>query len=187
MQAGKWAGIRIAIAASFAPIHAANNINQGVLMGGYDLLQRLEGGEGVPLEEFYRHLDPISQLVVQQGGLFAFAGALAAGEIEIPEPATQARPMTMAEKILASKARGDVSHVRPGDSLVVDVDGGYSHDYTTAQVHYFLQQEYGSDYRLPNPERFAVFEDHLIYADSVAKMAPFSDKIERLRQLQRGL
>ncbi|MDX1643929.1 MAG: aconitase family protein [Thermoanaerobaculia bacterium] len=185
VQAEKWSGIRIAIAASFAPIHAANNINQGVLMGDYDILRRLQAGEGVPLEEFYRDYDPITQLVVQSGGLFPFAKALAAGEIEIPAPATGERPMTMAEKILARHAHGDVEFVEPGDSLVVDVDGGYSHEFTTAQVHYFLAQEYGDDYRIQNPERFAVFEDHLIYADEVPRMLPFLDKIERLRELQR--
>src|SRR5687768_8184209 len=35
VQAEKWSGIRIAIAASFAPIHARNNISQGVLMGDH--------------------------------------------------------------------------------------------------------------------------------------------------------
>ena len=34
VQAEKWAGIRIAIAASFAPIHARNNVAQGVLITG---------------------------------------------------------------------------------------------------------------------------------------------------------
>ena len=42
VQCEKWSGIRIAIADSFAPIHARNNINQGVLMGGYDILRRLQ-------------------------------------------------------------------------------------------------------------------------------------------------
>ena len=37
----------------------------------------------------------------------------------------------------------------------------------------------------PTPRKFAVFEDHLIYADGVPKMAPFSPKIEVLRELQR--
>src|ERR1043165_8829488 len=31
-QCELWSGIRIAVAASFAPIHAGNNINQGLLM-----------------------------------------------------------------------------------------------------------------------------------------------------------
>jgi 3-isopropylmalate/(R)-2-methylmalate dehydratase large subunit len=186
VQAEKWSGIRIAIAASFAPIHAANNINQGVLMGDHEILRRLQRGEEVPLEEFYRHYDPISQLIVRQGGLFPFSKALAAGELELPQPATGPRPMTMAEKILARHLRGEGDRfVQPGDSVVVDVDGGYSHDYTSAQVHYFLEQEYGPDYRIHDAERFVAFEDHLIYADEVPKMKVFLEKIEELRRLQK--
>ena len=186
VQAEKWSGIRIAIAASFAPIHAANNINQGVLMGDYEILRRLQRGEDVPLEEFYRHHDPISQLIVRQGGLFPFSKALAAGELELPQSETGARPMTMAEKILARHLRGDGDRfVQPGDSVVVEVDGGYSHDYTSAQVHYFLSQEYGPDYRIRDAHRFAAFEDHLIYADEVPKMGAFLENIEQLRRLQR--
>ena len=185
VQAEKWSGIRIAIAASFAPIHAANNINQGVLMAGHDVLAHLENGEGVPLEEFYRDYDPITRLIVQSGGLFPFAKAMAAGEVEVPVPATGQRAMTMAEKILARHAVGSGGYVKPGDSLVVRVDGGYSHEFTTAQVHYFLQQEFGEGYEVQNPKSFAVFEDHLIYADAVPRMTPFLDKIETLRSLQR--
>ena len=185
VQAEKWSGIRIAVAASFAPIHAANNINQGVLMTDHETLRRLQAGEGVPLEEFYREYDSITQLIVRQGGLFPLAKALDRKEIEWPASETRERPMTMAEKILARHALGaGENFVKPGDSLVVEVDGGYSHEFTTAQVHYFLEQEHGADYEIENPERFAVFEDHLIYADEVPRMRPFMDKIERLRELQ---
>src|SRR5262245_46470598 len=68
-QAEKWSGIRLAVAESFAPIHAANNVNQGLLMAGYDVLARLMRAEGVPLEELYRHYDPITQRIVREGGL----------------------------------------------------------------------------------------------------------------------
>jgi 3-isopropylmalate/(R)-2-methylmalate dehydratase large subunit len=185
-QCEKWSGIRLAVAESFAPIHAGNNVNQGLLMAGYDVLARLQRGEGVPLEELYRDLDPISQLVVQHGGLFPFAKALARGEASLPRTDTAPRPMTMAEKILARHLRGGgPPYVKPGDAVVVSVDGGYSHEFTTAQVHYFLEQEYGAGYRIQDPERFAVFEDHLVYADEVQKMRPFLAKIETLRQLPR--
>jgi len=189
VQAEKWSGIRIAIAASFAPIHARNNINQGVLMGNHEILRRLQRGEGVPLEEFCTGVDPITKLVIRAGGLFPFAKAMAAGEIELPRVETGRRPMTIAEKILARNRidapEGTARYVKPGDSVVVRVDCGYSHEFTTAQVHYFLETEYGKDYKVKNPERFAVFEDHLIYADEVARMRPFLDKIETLRRLQR--
>jgi len=188
VQAEKWCGIRIAVAASFAPIHARNNINQGVLMGDHDVLRRLQTGEGVPLEEFHRDYDPISRLIVRHGGLFPFSKALAAGETELPPVTTPERPMTLAEKILARHLVRDgdgPAYVRPGDAVVVEVDGGYSHEFTTAQVHHFLEQEYGEGYEIENPGRFAVFEDHLIYADDVPKMQPFVGKIDVLRDLQR--
>jgi len=184
-QAEVWSGIKIAVAASFAPIHAGNDINQGLLMANHEMLIRLQAGESIPLEEFTRGYDPITQLVIKEGGLFPFAKALERGEIDLPVPTTQKRPMTMGEKILARHMRGGGKYVKPGDALVVDVDGGYTHEFTTAQIHYFLQQEYGSDYKIKNPQKFAVFEDHLIYADDVARMRPFLDKINALRQLQR--
>ena len=185
VQCEKWSGIRIAIAASFAPIHARNNVNQGVLMGDYAILERLQAGEAIPLDAFCEDYDPITKLIVAAGGLFPFAKALEAGELELPRPDTTRRPMNMAEKVIARHLLGGEGFVRPGDAVLAKVDGGYSHEFTTAQVHYFLEQEYGADYALPNPSKFAVFEDHLFYADGVARMAPFLDKIETLRRLQR--
>src|SRR5690606_35810246 len=95
---------------------------------------------------------------------------------------------TMAEKILASHlvGGGEGRYVAPGDAVVVRVDAGYTHEFTTAQVHAFLEEEFGPDYRVRDPERFAVFEDHLIYADEVARMRPFLPKIEILREMQRA-
>ncbi|HEX9161768.1 MAG TPA: aconitate hydratase, partial [Thermoanaerobaculia bacterium] len=191
-QSEVFSGIRIAVAASFAPIHAGNNVNQGLLMANHDMLVRLQAGEGVPLEDFTRGHDPITQLIIREGGLFPFSKAVQRGEIKLPVPGTPKRPMTMGEKILAKHmvaGRGAHSaerrYVKPGDAVVVEVDGGYSHEFTTAQVHYFLGQEYGPDYTIVNPQKFAVFEDHLIYADDVVRMRPFIPKIETLRRLQR--
>lgn len=187
VQAEKYSGIRIAIAASFAPIHAANNINLGVLMADHGVLKRLQNGEEIPLAEFMKGRDPIKQAIIKCGGLFNFAKALKDGDIEVPGAGdSEARAMTMAEKVIASHAVGGArKSVKPGEAVLVNVDGGYSHEFTTAQVHYFLANEYGDDYSLPNPAKFAVFEDHLIYADGVEKYAPFIDKIQTLRAMQR--
>ena len=187
VQAEKLSGIRIAIAASFAPIHARNNVSQGVLMGDHEILRRLQRGEQVPLAEFTKGYDAITSQVIEHGGLFPFTKAYARGEVQLPPPTTAKRPMNMAEKILAAHVVGATQpvYLQPGDAVCVRVDGGYSHEFTTAQVHYFLEQEYGPDYALANPRKFAVFEDHLIYADGVAKMAPFSPKIQVLRDMQR--
>ena len=48
-QCERWSGVRIVIAASFAPIHERNNINLGQLMGDYGMLERLQEGESVSL------------------------------------------------------------------------------------------------------------------------------------------
>src|SRR4029078_13448322 len=72
VQAEKWAGIRIAIAASFAPIHARNNINQGVLMGDHAIVARLQAVEAIPLGEFTRGWDRLTAQIIESGGLFNF-------------------------------------------------------------------------------------------------------------------
>jgi len=186
-QSEVFSGIRIAVAASFAPIHAGNNVNQGLLMANHDMLARLQEGEGIPIDEFCNGYDAITQLIIREGGLFPFSKAIERGDVDLPKPNTPPRPMTMGEKILAAHLIGvdGPRYVKPGDAVVVSVDGGYTHEFTTAQVHYFLEQEYGPDYAIRNPQKFAVFEDHLIYADEVAKMRPFLDKIRSLRDLQR--
>jgi len=187
VQAEKWSGIRIAIADSFAPIHARNNVNQGVLMAKHDVLLRLQAGEEIALDAFTEGYDPITRLIVESGGLFPFYAALAKGEITLPPLETEERPLNMGEKIIAThllEGQGGPA-VKPGDAVLIRVDGGYSHEFTTAQVHHFLKQECGADYTVKSPSKFAVFEDHLIYADGVERMAPFSDKIETLRVLQR--
>jgi 3-isopropylmalate/(R)-2-methylmalate dehydratase large subunit len=187
-QAEKWSGVHLVIASSFAPIHERNNVNLGQLMGTHAQLARLQKGEEIPLEEFTGHYDFVTRTILEAGGLFAFAKKYAAGEIAVPAPETKKRPMTMAEKILAvhlvNDGRGE-EYVRPGDLCLVRVDGGYSHEFTTAQVDDFLRREYGADYAVAAPQKFAVFEDHLLYTDGVKKMAPFSAQIQKLRDLQR--
>ena len=151
-QCEKWSGIRLVIAHSFAPIHERNNINLGQIMADHAQLARLQAGEELPLDEFTGKFDPVTKTILESGGLF-FAKLYAAGEVKVPCPRPP-RPMTMGEKILASKvvgAQGAVS-LQPGDVCLVKVDGGYSHEFTTAQVHHFLGQEYGEEYEVQNPQ-----------------------------------
>ena len=186
-QCERWSGIRIVIASSFAPIHERNNINLGQLMGNHEMLERLQEGEEIALSEFTNRYDPITRSIIESGGIFPFAKRLKTGQIELPEASTEERAMTMAEKMIAAKLlgqNGTPRSVRPGDAVLAEVDGGYSHEFTTAQVHTFLAQEYGEDYSLPNPPKFAVFEDHLLYATGVPRFGPFAERIQTLRDLQ---
>src|SRR5690606_32568301 len=99
-QAEYFSGIRLAVAASFAPIHARNNINIGLLMADHAVLRRLMAGEEIPIAELAAGWDPITRLVIESGGLFRFCARLAAGEVSPPRVETPPRPMTLAEKIL---------------------------------------------------------------------------------------
>ncbi len=187
-QAEKECGIRIAVAASFAPIHAANHVNLGTLLADHATLERLQAGEALDLSEFTKGVPDIQRRTVEHGGLFPLAAAVRRGEVSFPVPDRPERPMTMGEKILSAHVVGSRPgkpvFVKPGDALAVRVDGGYSHEFTTAQVHVFLAQAHGQDYRIADPSKFAVFEDHLLYADGVASMAPYAAKIGTLRRLQ---
>ncbi|MBT6644579.1 MAG: aconitate hydratase [Euryarchaeota archaeon] len=186
-QCEKWAGIRLVIAASFAPIHERNNINLGQLMAGHSILERLQSGEKIPFSEFTKNYDSITQKIIEAGGLFSFANSLREDTVKLPSINTPNRPMTIAEKIVANNLvnQNEGQCVKPHDPVIAAVQGGYSHEFTTAQVHSFLSKEYGEDYELPNPNQFAVFEDHLLYADQNPKFTPFIDKIEVLRELQK--
>ena len=188
-QAEKFCGIELVVAASFAPIHERNNVNLGQLMGDYAQLERLQAGEEIPLEELIERFDRVTRAILEAGGLFPFVSKVRAGEFELPSPDGGERPMTMVEKLIAAhvldRAEDEPCFVRPGDSCLVRVDGGYSHEFTTAQVHHFLAEEFGDDYRIQAPSKFAVFEDHLLYADGVERMMPFADQIQTLRDLQR--
>ncbi len=186
-QCEVFSGSRLAIASSFAPIHARNNINIGQLMGDHSVIARLEAGASIPLDEFTRGHDAITVRIIECGGLLPFCAQLESGKVTVPPTGTAPRPMNLTEKILAAKLLpGQGTHVKPGDAVLVRVDAGYSHEFTTAQVDFFLEQEYGVGYKLKDPSKFAVFEDHLIYATGVASMAKFTDKIEKLRELQRA-
>src|SRR5204862_6117899 len=126
---------------------------QGVLRAGRDVPRRLQRGEGVPLGEFTKGMDAVTRLMVQEGGLFPFVKALREGKVSLPPRTTTKRPMTLAEKIYAAHVNPGPEgfgegprFVKPGDPIVFAVDGGYSHEFTTAQVDWFLEREYGAGY-----------------------------------------
>ena len=105
-QCERWSGIRIVIAASFAPIHERNNINLGQVMGNHEMLERLQDGDSIPLAEFTQQYDPVTKLILENGGILPFAKKLKDGGGELPSVSNVRRGMTMAEKIIANKLIG---------------------------------------------------------------------------------
>lgn len=184
-QCEKFSGINLVFAASFAPIHRRNNINLGQIMGSYDLLIRLQNGEGIELEEFLQPFDDFSRAIIKAGGLFNFLdehGQITPHNLHDRDQ----RPKTMAQKIMLKKLiSADHAAIFNQQSAIFSVDGGYSHEFTTAQVHQFLKKHYGDHYTIKNAKKFAAFEDHLIYAEMLPKNTPFLPLINDLRTQQK--
>src|SRR5438876_11844381 len=71
--AEKWAGIQLVIAKSIEKIYGQNSQNIGLLTSTeFGLIERIRRAEEIALEEFTKGLDPISQTIVEYGGLFAY-------------------------------------------------------------------------------------------------------------------
>src|SRR6266566_3779540 len=83
--AEKWAGIQLVIAKSIEKIYGQNSQNIGLLTStDFGLIDRVRRGEEIALDEFTKGLDPISQSIVEYGGLFNYNKARLAGEISPP-------------------------------------------------------------------------------------------------------
>src|SRR5882762_8643987 len=83
--AEKWAGIQLVIAKSIEKIYGQNSQNIGLLTStDFGLIGRIRRGEEIALDEFTKGLDPISQSIVEHGGLFNYNKARLAGEVSPP-------------------------------------------------------------------------------------------------------
>jgi len=88
--AEKWAGIQLVIAKSIEKIYGQNSQNIGLLTStDFGLIERVRRGEEIALAEFTNGLDPISQSIVEYGGLFNYNKARLAGEVAPPALETQ--------------------------------------------------------------------------------------------------
>src|SRR5207244_6663355 len=100
--AEKWAGIKLVIAKSIEKIYGQNSQNIGLLTStDFGLIERIRGGEEIALAEFTKGLDPISQSIVEHGGLFDYNKARLAGAVTPSPLKTKPRPMNVIEKIIA--------------------------------------------------------------------------------------
>src|SRR6266487_5139550 len=83
--AEKWAGIQLVIARSIEKIYGQNSQNIGLLTStDFGLIERIRRGKQIALAEFTNGLDPISQSIVEYGGLFNYNKARLAGEVSPP-------------------------------------------------------------------------------------------------------
>ncbi|MEJ7615842.1 MAG: hypothetical protein WKF30_02450 [Pyrinomonadaceae bacterium] len=121
--AEKAAGVELVIAQTVEKIYGQNAQNIGLLTStDFRLVARILRGEEIALAEFTRELDPISQSIVEYGGLFNYNKARLANRVAPPPLETPRRPMNIVEKIIARHAfvaagQIGVDAVRPGDAL----------------------------------------------------------------------
>src|SRR4026207_1637187 len=99
------AGVQLVIAQSIEKIYGQNSQNIGLLTStDFGLIDRIRRGEEIPLTEFTKGIDPISQDIVTHGGLFNYNKARLSGKLTPPPNETARRPMTIVEKIIARHA-----------------------------------------------------------------------------------
>ncbi len=183
-----WAGVQLIIAESVEKIYGQNCQNIGMLVSDdFGLIDRIADGEKIPLEEFTRGLDPIATDIVRHGGLFPYNQARLSGVVSPPTIDTVARPMNLAEKIIAGRAIADaktgatgIPYVKPGDALFVRTDIRFSHDYTTAMCASLMKKALGEDARVTDPGSIYAFRDHLTFIGDV--MAPKHRKLGLLEK-----
>jgi len=173
------AGVQLVVARNIEKIYGQNAENIGLLTTtDFGILERLERGEEIPLDEFTRGLDSISASIVVHGGLFAYNKARMSGEVAPPAITTEPRPMTLCEKIIAAHAVVDartgklgVPAVKPGDALFVRTDVRFSHEYVTPMAEALFREGFGPDVRVSEPESVFAFRDHLTFLDQVMPAA----------------
>ncbi|HEX8458208.1 MAG TPA: aconitase family protein [Pyrinomonadaceae bacterium] len=181
------AGVELVIARTIEKIYGQNSQNIGLLTStDFGLIERIRRGEEIPLEEFTRGLDPISQSIVEYGGLFNYNKARLAGETAPPPVETTARPMNIVEKIIARHAfvragRVGVEAVRPGDALFAVADVRFSHEYVTPMAESLFKSALGQDAQVTEAESVYAFRDHLTFLGRV-----MSDDKKKMGLLERA-
>ncbi len=169
------AGVRLVIADSFEKIYRQNALNIGLLTStDMGLVPRVLAGEAIPMEELARGLDPISRAIVLRGDLATYNVARLSGRLSLPDIDARSRPMTLIEKIIASRAVTDakddrvgVTAVAPGDSLFVRCDVRFSHEYVTAMASSIFEQGFGPSTKVVEPSSCYLFRDHLTFLHEV--------------------
>jgi len=171
--AERCAGIRLVIAENIERIYKQNCQNLGVLTStDFSLIEKIRAGEEIPLAEFTQGEDEITRQIIEYGGLFPFNVARLQGKVFLPPIQTNARPMTVAEKIFArhmihDKDQVGVPAVKPGNAGFARADLRFSHEYVTPMAAIFFEQLVGKDAPVNDPSTVIFFRDHLTFLDEV--------------------
>lgn len=162
------AGIRLVIAESFERIYRQNADNIGLITStDFGLVERLQRGEAIALDELVAGRDALAAAIVRAGGLLAFGRAhlAAAAPAAVPPGAA---PLTLFEKIVQRHLLATPvtpAPPQPGEGCFVRADWRFIHEYYTGMAAHMLARAHGAALRLHEPARIVVFEDHTSYVD----------------------
>ena len=166
--AEKLAGVRLVIAESFERIYRQNADNIGLFTStDYGLVERIEAGEAIPLEELVAGRDALAAAILKSGGLLRF-GRQSMRDITVAPEATDARPRTLFEKIVARHALATElteAHPGPGAGAFVRADWRFIHEYYTGMAAHMLHTAFGRPLALYDAGSIMVFEDHTSYVE----------------------
>lgn len=164
--AERLAGIRLVIAESFERIYRQNADNIGLFTStDFGLLERIERGEAIPVEELLQGREPLAAAILRSGGLLRFGQHHLQGGSAAPS-GQGGGPLTLYEKIVRRHLL--VTPATPGapaqgDGCFVRADWRFIHEYYTGMAAHLLDTSLGPDLALHDPASIVVFEDHTSY------------------------
>lgn len=161
------AGVRLVIAESFERIYRQNADNAGLFTStDFSLIPRIQRGEPIAIDELLAGRDELAAAILRAGGLLKFGQqrmqAMAPAEVPDAGP----RGLTLFEKIIQRHALAAPGLPAPravGEGGFVRADLRFIHEYYTAMAAHLLQQQFGDNLALHDPDSIVCFEDHLSY------------------------
>jgi 3-isopropylmalate/(R)-2-methylmalate dehydratase large subunit len=164
--AERWAGIRLVVAESFERLYRQNADNIGLFTStDFSLLDRIERGEPIPIEDLLRDREPLAAAILRQGGLLRFGQQHLLGA-RPAAAAADGEPLTLFEKIVRHhllETPVTPADPQPGQGCFLRADWRFIHEYYTGMAAHMLEATLGEAFRIRAPEGVVVFEDHSSY------------------------
>jgi len=188
--AERLAGIRMVIAEGFERLYRQNADNIGLFTStDFGLLDRIERGEAIPLEDLLQGREPLAAAILRAGGLLAFGQQQLCSAQPAPVGTAQG-PLTLYEKVVQRhllRTAATPSDPAVGEGCFVRADWRFIHEYYTGMAAHMLERTLGPGHTLHAPESIVVFEDHVAYvAESPAHLkAGLVPNVRAMVQAQR--
>lgn len=127
--------------------------------------KKILAGEPVGDEELLSLLPNQAAEIMRSGSLLKYFQDIESGTRPVPQIETAARPMTIAEKIIAANTLNKdgqvgVPAVKPKDEVVVTADIAYGYELQTNATINALEEEFAGQLEVRNPEDIFFYNDH---------------------------